>query len=163
MSTKCTNSAEQTRALAAGIAPLLRAGDLLILSGDLGGGKTAFVQGLAAAMGIHEQVTSPTFVLAQTYEGRLRLHHLDLYRLEVSAELRDLAVPELLEDDAVTVIEWGERFIEHLPAEYLQITFELGSVDLPPDFRIIEIYPVGSSWQSRVRDLEKATRWWNRR
>src|SRR5215212_6534188 len=100
-----TNSVEETRALAAAIAPLLRAGDLVILSGDLGGGKTAFVQGLAVAMGVDEIVTSPTFVLAQTYEGPLRLHHLDLYRLDSAAEVMDLAVPELLADRAVTAIE----------------------------------------------------------
>jgi tRNA threonylcarbamoyladenosine biosynthesis protein TsaE len=158
-----TKSAEETRAFAAAIAHLLRPGDLLILSGDLGGGKTAFAQGLAAAMGIHEPVTSPTFVLAQTYEGSLRLHHLDLYRLDSAAEMMDLAIPELLEDQAVTAIEWGERFLEHLPAEYLQISFELGSLDLPPDVRIIRIDPVGPSWQSRTNELERATQWWRRR
>lgn len=158
-----TNSAEETRALAAAVAPILRPGDLLILSGDLGGGKTAFVQGLAAAMGIGEPVTSPTFVLAQTYEGPLRLHHLDLYRLDRPEELMDLAIPELLESRAVTAIEWGERFLQHLPPEYLQITFELGSIEFPPDVRIIGIDPVGASWQSREHELERATQWWKRR
>lgn len=157
-----TNSVEETRAIAAAIAPILHAGDLVILSGDLGGGKTAFVQGLAEAMGISEPVTSPTFVLAQTYEGEKRLHHLDLYRLDSAAELMDLAIPELLEDRAVVAIEWGERFLQHLPSDYLQITFELGSIDLPAEVRMIGIDSVGSSWQSRQRELERATQRWKR-
>lgn len=153
MMTVHTNSADETRAVAAAIAPVLRAGDLLILSGDLGGGKTAFVQGLAAAMDIREPVTSPTYVLAQTYEGPLRLHHLDLYRLNSEAEVMDLAVPELLADRAVTAIEWGERFLDQLPPEYLQIRFALGG---GIDERVIEIDPVGASWQSRA--VEEALR-----
>jgi len=158
-----TNSAAETQALAAAIAPILRPGDLLILSGDLGGGKTAFVQGLAAAMGIEEAVTSPTFVLAQTFEGTLRLHHLDVYRLDSPAELADLAVEELLADDAVTAIEWGERFLDQLRADYLRISFGLGGLELPPDVRIIEIEPAGKSWETRARGLEDALQWWTRR
>jgi tRNA threonylcarbamoyladenosine biosynthesis protein TsaE len=158
-----TDSAEETRALAAAMAPLLRPGDLLILSGDLGGGKTAFVQGLAAAMGIDEPVTSPTFVLAQTYEGPLRLHHLDVYRLDSAAEVMDLAVPELVADRAVTVIEWGERFLEQFPREYLRISFGLGALELSPDVRLIDLDPAGPAWQSRTRELEDATQRWKRR
>ena len=155
-----TNSVEETRALAGAIAPLLRPGDLLILSGDLGGGKTAFVQGLAASLGISEPVTSPTFVLAQIYEGPLRLHHLDAYRLNSPEEMIDLAVPELLADRAVTAIEWGERFLDELPADYLQIRFGLGDVRLPADVREIELNPVGPSWQKRTDALREATRGW---
>lgn len=163
MLTGRTKSPEETRALAAAIAPLLRAGDLLILSGDLGGGKTAFVQGLAAAMGIGEAVTSPTFVLAQTYAGgALRLHHLDLYRLDSAAEVMDLAIPELLADRAVTAIEWGERFLGQLPPEYLQIRFALGDVGDSPDVRIIELDARGASWQPRMQELEHSTREWKR-
>ena len=93
-----TRSVEATRQVAAALEPLLRPGDVILLSGDLGAGKTAFVQGLAAALGVKEQVTSPTFTLAASYEGRLRLHHLDVYRLDNLAEVLDLDLPELLED-----------------------------------------------------------------
>lgn len=163
MLTARTDSAEQTRDLAAALAPLLRAGDLLILSGDLGGGKTAFVQGLAVAMGISDPVTSPTFVLAQTYEGRLRLHHLDVYRLATSAEVIDLNLPELLAEDAVTAIEWGERFLEELPASYLRLSFGLGDPSLSPDVRIITLDPTGAAWQTRASALAEAVAPWQER
>jgi tRNA threonylcarbamoyladenosine biosynthesis protein TsaE len=145
------------------LAPLLRAGDLLVLSGDLGGGKTAFVQGLAAAMGIDDAVTSPTFVLAQTYEGALRLHHLDVYRLDSAAEVLDLSIPELLADDAVTAIEWGEKILPQLPAQHLRILFDLGPVDLSPDIRIIRLEPTGASWQSRASAIDSALAQWKER
>ena len=102
-----TTSAEGTRAVAATLAPLLQPGDVLLLSGDLGAGKTVFTQGLAAALGVTEPVTSPTFTLAQSYQGRMRLHHLDVYRLENLGEVLDLDLPELLDDDAVVCVEWG--------------------------------------------------------
>lgn len=158
-----TDSADQTRTLAAALAPLLRTGDLLILSGDLGGGKTAFVQGLAAAMGISDPVTSPTYVLAQTYEGPLRLHHLDVYRLDRAAEVIDLNLPELLADNAVTAIEWGDRILQHLPPDYLRISFDLGGLELSPDIRILEIVPEGPSWQSRADALKMAIEPWQER
>src|SRR5262245_18924853 len=104
-----THSEAATYGLAAALEPLLRAGDLLLLTGDLGAGKTTFVRGLAAAMGVSARVTSPTFTLAHTYEGRLRLHHLDAYRLERRAELLDLDLPALLDDQAVVAVEWGDR------------------------------------------------------
>jgi tRNA threonylcarbamoyladenosine biosynthesis protein TsaE len=108
-------------------------------------------------------VTSPTFVLAQTYEGSLRLHHLDAYRLNSPEELMlDLAVPELLADRAVTAIEWGERFLEHLPHDYLQLRFDLGRVDEPADVREIALETVGASWQARAQELERATAQWAR-
>lgn len=151
-----TESADETRAVAAALAPLLRPGDLLVLTGDLGGGKTAFVQGLAVALGISDPVTSPTFVLAQTYEGSLRLHHLDVYRLDSSAEVIDLSLPELLADDAVTAIEWGEKILPQLPAQYLQIRFELGPVELSPDVRVIELEGVGAAWRSRAQQVQSA-------
>jgi tRNA threonylcarbamoyladenosine biosynthesis protein TsaE len=155
-----TDSADETRAVAAALAPLLRASDLLILSGDLGGGKTAFVQGLAVAMDISDPVTSPTFVLAQTYEGSLRLHHLDVYRLDSSAEVIDLSLPELLADDAVTAIEWGEKILPQLPAQYLQIRFGLGPIELSPDVRILELEAVGAAWQSRAEPIASAVAQW---
>ena len=145
-----TDSVEATRRVAAALAPLLHAGDVLLLSGDLGGGKTAFVQGLAAAMGIADPVTSPTFTLAHTYTGRLKLHHLDAYRLEKPDDIVDLNLPELLNDSAVVAIEWGERVLAEIPSDYLAIRFNLGDVDQLPDVRILEFEAAGPSWQSRT-------------
>lgn len=153
-----THSASGTHDVAAAIEPLLSAGDVLVLSGDLGGGKTAFVQGLAAAMGVIEHVTSPTFVLAQTFEGRLRLHHLDAYRLDGPFDALDLNLPELLDDRAVIAIEWGERVLSELPADYLMISFDFGRGDDPIDLRLLEIEGVGASWLARAKALEMALR-----
>lgn len=142
-----TESADDTKAVAAALAPLLRSGDVLLLSGDLGAGKTAFVQGLAAAFGITAQVTSPTFMLAATYDGgRMRLHHLDAYRLENLREVLDLDLPELLGDDAVVCIEWGEVVRSELRSDFLEIHFHFGD---QPDSRTINLDFVGSSWQQR--------------
>jgi tRNA threonylcarbamoyladenosine biosynthesis protein TsaE len=109
-----------TRALAAGLASCLQTGDLLVLTGDLGAGKTCFAQGLGAGLAVAEPITSPTFTLVSRYEGRLVLNHLDVYRLDDPSETTDLDLPELLED-GVTVIEWGERIHTVLPTQRLTI------------------------------------------
>ena len=151
-----TTSAEGTRAVAAALAPLLRPGDVLLLSGDLGAGKTVFTQGLAAALGVVEPVTSPTFTLAQSYQGRLRLHHLDVYRLENLGEVLDLDLPELLDDDAVVCVEWGEVLIGELPRDFLQVRIRLADPGESPDIRIFEADLVGPSWQARADSLAAA-------
>jgi tRNA threonylcarbamoyladenosine biosynthesis protein TsaE len=91
-----TSSVDATRAMAAAVAPLARSGDLVLLVGDLGAGKTAFTQGFAAALGVDEPITSPTFTLARSYQGKLQVNHLDVYRLETAQEAEDLGLGELL-------------------------------------------------------------------
>ncbi len=151
-----TTSADGTRAVAAALAPLLRPGDVLLLSGDLGAGKTVFTQGLAAALGVAEPVTSPTFTLAQSYQGRLRLHHLDVYRLENLGEVLDLDLPELLDDDAVVCVEWGEVLIGELPRDFLRVRIRLADPGESPDIRIFEADLVGPSWHARADSLAAA-------
>ena len=151
-----TTSAEGTRAAAAALAPLLRPGDVLLLSGDLGAGKTVFVQGLAAALGVVEPVTSPTFTLAQSYQGRMRLHHLDVYRLDNLAEILDLDLPELLDDDAAVCVEWGEVVIGELPRDFLQVRIRLAGPDDPADIRTFEADLVGPSWRARAQAVAEA-------
>ena len=152
-----THSAPETRALAAALAELARPGDLLLLVGDLGAGKTAFTQGFGAGLGIDEQITSPTFALVQGYTGRLDLYHLDVYRLEQIEEAMDLGLSELLDDDSVTLIEWGDTITSALPRDYLEvrITFGAGAED-----RLIELSPVGTPWQARLRALSVAVAPW---
>ena len=145
-----TTSAEGTRAVAAALEPLLQPGDVLLLTGDLGAGKTVFTQGLAAALGVAEAVTSPTFTLAQSYQGRIRLHHLDVYRLDNMAEVLDLDLPELLDDDAVVCVEWGEVVIAELPRDFLRVRIRLADPDESPDIRIFEADLVGQSWLERA-------------
>ena len=123
-----STSAAQTRAIGAAIASVLHAGDVVVLTGDLGTGKTVVAQGIAAALGVEEPVVSPTFTLLREYEGRLPLRHLDVYRLDHVQEAIDLGLEEIL-DDGVVLIEWGEGVRELLPADRVELTLAL----LPPD------------------------------
>ncbi|QGG96921.1 tRNA (adenosine(37)-N6)-threonylcarbamoyltransferase complex ATPase subunit type 1 TsaE [Actinomarinicola tropica] len=155
-----TSSVDATRALAAALAELVRGGDLLVLAGDLGAGKTAFTQGLGAALGVEGPITSPTFTLARQYDGtRLRLHHLDVYRFDATAEVLDVGLAELLDDDrAVTVIEWGDAILPALPRNLLEVRFTLGEGD---DDRDIVLRPIGDSWAARRRALATALDPWS--
>ena len=155
-----TRSVDATRQVAAALEPLLRPSDVILLSGDLGAGKTAFVQGLATALGVREAVTSPTFNLASSYEGRLRLHHLDVYRLDNPAEVLDLDLPELLEDEAVMCIEWGEVVVPELPRDFLRIRIQLGHLEDIDDARVLEIESTGPAWMSREQELSLAWAKW---
>ena len=118
-----TETADDTRALGSRVAALLRAGDLVVLSGDLGAGKTTFTQGLGAALGVRGDVTSPTFVISRVHPslvGGPALVHVDAYRLEGVAELDDLDLDTSLED-AVTVVEWGTGVAEGLAENRLEV------------------------------------------
>ena len=142
-----TSSADATKRVAAAIADLARAGDLLVLCGDLGAGKTAFTQGYAAALGVSAPVTSPTFTLANRYIGtELTVHHLDVYRLAHIDEVRDLGLHELVDDESVTLIEWGDAIAGALPSGYLEVRLVLGD---GPDDRLLKMRVVGPEWSDR--------------
>lgn len=147
---RCTTaSVSSTKALASRLADLVTDCDLLVLVGDLGAGKTAFTQGMCAALGIEEPVTSPTFTLANRYEGRLVVNHLDVYRIEALAEAEDLALVELL-DEGVTLIEWGDMILPALPADRLDVRITFGEGD---DDRCLEFTTVGARWGERLERL----------
>ena len=148
-----TTSVHETRALAGAVATLARPGDLLLLAGDLGAGKTAFAQGFGAGLGVTEPITSPTFTLAQQYDGRLRMHHLDVYRLEQMSEVLDLGLAELLDDGGVVLIEWGDAILPALPTDYLEVRLTFGVGD---DERRLALRRVGPSWAARDRALADA-------
>lgn len=153
-----TSSAAATQEVAGLLAQLCVGGDLLVLSGDLGAGKTAFTQGLGAALGITEAITSPTFTLANEYRGRdFTLNHLDVYRIEHLSEVVDLALPELIDNSSITVIEWGNEIAPVLPADYLEVSFTYG--DEPTD-RSVALRCVGARWSARSRSLTDAVRPW---
>jgi len=142
-----TTSATGTQQVAAALAGLVRAGDLLVLCGDLGAGKTAFTQGFGRALGVTVPITSPTFTLANRYAGTdLTVHHLDVYRLSHIDEVRDLGLHELVDDRSVTVIEWGDAIAGALPGGYLEVRRTLGA---GPDDRIIDLRTVGTDWSER--------------
>lgn len=157
MITARTKSADDTRALAAELAPFARPGDLILLEGGLGTGKTAFAQGFARGVGVTDPVTSPTFVLVRIYEGRMPLVHVDVYRLDRLQELVDLGVADILDEDGVTLIEWGDVVTPALPADFLEIQLEAGPGE---DDRKLTIRAVGPSWPGRIRAMSEALSRW---
>ena len=137
---------EETQALGREIARLLRPGDLVVLAGPLGAGKTALTQGIGAGLGVAGPVTSPTFVLARVHrDGRVPLVHVDAYRLGSMADVDDLDLDATAED-SVTVVEWGHGLVERLADEHLVV--ELDRRD--DDVRTARLVPHGSGWEQRL-------------
>lgn len=128
-------SAEETRRIAAQIASELKPGDCLSLIGELGVGKTTFVQGLAQGLGVTERVRSPTFVLMHEYHGKIPLYHCDAYRIKNLEELREIGFEEIVRAEGITAIEWGEKAAQLLPQECWRIFIEL----LPDQRRRIRV------------------------
>ena len=122
-----THSTDETRRLGQRIGTLTNHPLIIALSGDLGSGKTAFVQGLAKGLEVPDEyyITSPTFTLINEYPGRLPLMHVDLYRLDTIAALEDIGLDERLCDQAVIAIEWADKLSDSLPAAHLLVTMEI--------------------------------------
>ncbi|MBW3659239.1 MAG: tRNA (adenosine(37)-N6)-threonylcarbamoyltransferase complex ATPase subunit type 1 TsaE [Actinobacteria bacterium] len=149
---------DDTRALAAALASLLRPGDVVSLSGELGAGKTCFVQGAAQALGVTERVTSPTFMLVKSYAGDLPVVHGDVYRLDRVRDVEDLG-DELLAADVVTFLEWGDAVRSFLPPDRLEVELLL---DDPEDIdadRVLHL-EVHGTWAARAADLATALAPW---
>ena len=168
-----TTSAEDTRALGAAMARALCPGDVVLLAGDLGSGKTTLAQGIAAGLGVADNVTSPTFTLVRSYpcpvpatagDGRApgalptvrTFVHADLYRLEHIGEVLDLALAELVEEDAVAVVEWGDVAGPVLGDDSLGVGLVPGPGD---DERLVTI-TVPPSWGSRRREVASLLSKW---
>ena len=143
--TFASKGAEETRRLGEGIGALLREGDVVLLSGELGAGKTVFVQGIARGLGFEGSVSSKSFVLLGEYSGQVKLYHADLYRLEAAEEGAELALDEL-SADGVLVVEWPERAGEDvLPKEHVRVEFEVTG----EEERAVRISGVGE----RIEDI----------
>jgi tRNA threonylcarbamoyladenosine biosynthesis protein TsaE len=137
---------EDTRALGEALAGLLRPGDLVVLVGPLGAGKTALTQGIGAGLGVTEPVTSPTFVIARVHTGgRLPLVHVDAYRLGGAADVDDLDLDASTEE-SVTVVEWGQGLVEQLADEHLEVRLDRREDDV----RTAVLVPRGSGWERRL-------------
>lgn len=119
-----TRAAAETEALGESWGRAAEPGDVLLLQGDLGAGKTTLVRGLARGLGVAHGVKSPSFAIHLRYPGRLVLHHLDLYRLEDAGDIEELGLGDVLGRDAVTVVEWGERLGEDVPPNAVRVVFE---------------------------------------
>lgn len=144
---KEVHSLEETNQLGIRLANLLESGDNLTFEGDLGVGKTTFIQALAKGLGISRTVNSPTFTIMKQYEGKLPLNHLDVYRLENSDE--DLGWDEIFYGDAVTVIEWAHLIEENLPDERLDI--EIQRID--ENKRKFIFRPIGKRYERLCEEL----------
>ena len=145
-------SPEQTEALAAQLAELSGPGDLLLLTGGIGAGKTVFARGFARALGVTEPVTSPTFVLHSIYgSGRVAMNHFDLYRLEAQAEVDELAIWEFT-DGAVTLVEWADRS-SGFETPFVTLAFELAPAETE---RWVTITATGEPWRRRLERLSFA-------
>ena len=139
-------TAADTREFGRRLAGLLQPGDLVVLAGPLGAGKTALTQGIGAGLGVPGPITSPTFVLARVHRGgRVPLVHVDAYRLTGMADVDDLDL-DATTDEAVTVVEWGHGLVEQLADEHLVV--ELDRRD--DDVRTVRLVPVGPGWEERL-------------
>lgn len=143
-------TADDTRELGRRVADLLKPGDLVLLTGRLGAGKTVLAQGIGAGLGVTGPVTSPTFVIARIHRGgRLPMVHVDAYRLGGVAEIDDLDLDATLES-SVTVVEWGGGLVEHLADAHLEIRLDRTDDD---DSRVAELVPAGGAWAKRLSSL----------
>jgi len=146
-----TSSEAATEACGAALAPLLRVGDVLVLSGDLGAGKTHLAKGIGAGLGVRDTVTSPTFNILLAHSGRLPLYHFDLYRLDDAAQLEDVDYWGTLEADGVSLVEWGDRFPAALPPDGVVVRLHITG----DDERSVEVRALGP------RGGELAGQWLN--
>jgi tRNA threonylcarbamoyladenosine biosynthesis protein TsaE len=157
-----TTSVEETRRLAGALAPVCGPGDVVLLAGDLGAGKTAFAQGFGAGLGIVESITSPTFTLVRQYPvaGRAvrTLLHADVYRLGHLHEIVDLGLPELVEDGGVALIEWGDVAEPVLGVGSLTIRLAMDGDD--DRRRTFTVDPAGGTWAARWDALASALSPW---
>lgn len=152
LQTTCCD-AQATRSLGGRLAGLLQPGDVVLLEGDLGAGKTTFTQGMAAALGVDVAVTSPTFTLMNVYRtsSGFDLVHVDVYRLERLSEVVDLGLGEILDDGAVVVVEWGDRAAAAIGGDRLVVSLAVGPGETA---RTVSFGADGPTWDPRLGDLE---------
>ncbi|MDQ1465616.1 MAG: tRNA threonylcarbamoyladenosine biosynthesis protein TsaE [Actinomycetota bacterium] len=153
-----TASAEATRAVGAAIASCLAPGDVVLLGGDLGTGKTTLAQGIAAGLGVTEPVVSPTFAIVREYAGRVPVAHVDVYRLDYVQELHDLGFEEIVDGTRVVLVEWGELVAPIFSGERIVVRLSYGNDD--DDTRAIDLTAEGSarsaSLSARLADALEA-------
>lgn len=153
-----TSSVGETQQLAEALAAVARPGDVVVLAGDLGAGKTAFVQGFGRGLGVSDRITSPTFTLVHVYDGgRLPVHHLDVYRLEQISEALDLGLAEMLDEGGVVLVEWGDAITPVLPHDRLEVRLTFGEGG---DDRQLALTLVGRTWAARAEQIEAALQRW---
>jgi len=144
-----SNNPQETIDLARKIAKHLKKGSIICLHGELGSGKTTFVKGLAQALGIQKEVQSPTFVLMNIYEGKMKLYHVDLYRLEDIKEIERIGYEEFLFGDGLAVVEWADKLKELYPSECLTVTLHHAGEEK----REVCIKAKGKKYEGTIKEL----------
>ncbi|MDR7433949.1 MAG: tRNA (adenosine(37)-N6)-threonylcarbamoyltransferase complex ATPase subunit type 1 TsaE [Armatimonadota bacterium] len=147
-----TRSPEETQRLGERLGEILQAPAVVALVGELGVGKTCFIQGVARGLGVKGYVPSPTFTLIREHHGRVPVYHVDLYRLEKPQELEDLGLEEILEGEGVVLIEWAEKVRFLLPPEHLQVELRFGQGD---EEREILIVPHGERYRQLLHGFSQ--------
>jgi tRNA threonylcarbamoyladenosine biosynthesis protein TsaE len=157
-------SPEDTRAIGARLGASLRPGDVVSLTGELGAGKTCFVQGAAAALGVAERVTSPSFILRKDYRGTVPVLHLDVYRLQTLQDVLDVGWEEALDRTRVAFVEWGDAMSPLLPEDYVEVDLRVDDEDTAAEpgseRRLIALRARGLDWSRRLVDLAGALGEW---
>ena len=145
-----SHSPRETKRIGASLGRYVEAGDVLLLCGDLGAGKTCLTQGIAKGLGIEGYVRSPTFVLLSIHQGRLPLYHIDIYRLDHVAEVLDLGLEEYLAGDGVSVIEWADKALEVFPQSCLMVTLDFEGANE----RLLTLEPHGERYERLVLQVQ---------
>lgn len=145
-----SGSPEETRQLGEQLGRLAQTGDVLLLTGELGAGKTCLTQGIAWGLGIEGYATSPTFVVVNQYTGRLTMYHIDLYRIDTLSEVADLGLDDYLYGDGMCVVEWADKALEALPPEHLLV--ELAFIS--DTGRSVELEPSGERYETLISQIE---------
>ena len=146
-----SHSPQETQNLGRCIGEMSQPGDIFLLTGNLGAGKTCLTQGIAHGLGINEYTASPSFMLVREYQGRLPLYHMDLYRLDNIEEIADLGLDEYLYRQGVSVIEWAEKGLSVLPAEHMMITIDY----ISETERRFSFQPNGSRYSEMIPEIRQ--------
>ena len=146
-----THGPEETQTLGRRLGEVMEGGELVLMSGDLGAGKTCMTQGIAWGLGVNEHARSPTFVLVSEYEGRLTLFHADLYRVDDPLEAEDLGLDETYGNGGVCVVEWAEKADAIFPEDHLRVNFTIAG----PDERIVELRAGGEKHEALLGKLRE--------
>lgn len=152
-----SHSPEQTQRLGVQLGELAQAGDVFLLSGSLGSGKTCLTQGIAWGIGVKEYAFSPSFVIVREYYGRLTLYHIDFYRLNSVGEIVDLGLDEYFSGSGVCVVEWADKGITVLPQENLLIRFSY----ISDTERSLSLEPRGERYSQLLKSLNLGSEIWN--
>ena len=146
-----TSSAEETQQVGRRLGELAQAGDVILLVGELGTGKTCLTQGIAWGLGIEDYITSPSFVLIREHQGRLPLYHIDLYRLDKMDEITDLGLDDYLCGSGICVVEWAEKAFDFFPEEHLLVRLR----HLGETRRGLNLEPSGQRYEDVLTQLGK--------